>query len=686
MRVLLNGQHADALGPVGWRFTTGVYPNVQLFQMDAGEAKKLIDGGGEITLTIEDKSNVVTIKKLFVIGEAPSSAPMYRTVKVADLRWKWSRALIASKYNIRRRTGDKTLLNEGLIQLAQTVDDFYFHPGSLNGGTVKWKPREVVEDILRQLKRVGEFDSEVKSNTDSLEVNDLELDDQGPEALSVGLRHLPGTTLWVNKDGKVLVQSAIDLREEEVIKQTGPEIKDYGHAGLVSYRLTRPKKIIVYFTREQELRFDSVAEGSDAVANDDTRFMENVLVVTDPFVTIGGARVNYGSWVTFEEIFPYWNQTKAISGAFDFSHDFIQAAFFEDNLYNVHVPWGDDSPQPIPIGRIHAIKTHYRQTYQISRRWMNRLFKILPVRAAILDTTTGQRGRAQAFSDHCVRISARYISKDPNKQQLFKNVAGYASFLKDGNVSPALVQVLDDEVGIVRLDYQVDPYGEIKEIYPSQLINIPTANLADANPRGLGMRVGKFGNFPKLSANHRAAVVLTGVPAYPNDLGQFFPVTVTPDEVKDKVPGLKIDPADGPIWEVHVAPGRITARMAWSDADADNITRSFDLRGGAALQNAAFDVTNLTHLVVNYNDLKATARAVAAAIWSKMTDRYIGEKTVRTDPNVEIKGAIESIEYSTESDGKSITRITLPEELKEREPMALLPDGVRRTIFREVIP
>jgi len=692
MRCILGGVSCDAVGPNGWIFTTGPHPNVQSFEMDKDKAHRLLGGNPVVELVIEDGGQAKTIKNLYLIGEGPSSAPMFATVQAADLRWRWPRTHVKGAYNIRRRTGDKTLLVEAnsLVQLAQVVDDFQFAAWSLNRGK-KWRPREIIRDVFEKLQSGGPFPFTIEDDiTDELEVNEVDVDLPGPEAVAMVLNHLPGASLWVDAEGKVIVQSAIGLAEADVIRAAGPEIVGGGHVSQVSYRLTRPEKIVVYFTREQEIRFDSVLEGA-APASIDDRFCQNVVLVTDPQVLLTGVDgiVSQGSWATFDSIFDWWNFTKEIPKAHDVDHDFIQAAFFEDALYNVHVPWGSDEPQPVWMGRIGAIKRDYRQTYRINRSWMDRLHRILPIRAAILDQATGQRGRAQAYTDHCVRLATRNTEKSTTKQLLFKNVSGYSAELSNAEVSPAIVQVLDDQAGIFRLDYHVDPYGLSKEIYPSQMINVPTANVGDKRPRGLSIRVGMFGAFPKLAPDHRMAVVLTCIPAAPNSKAQFYPVTVTPEDVKGLVPGLVINPSLGPQWEIRVDPGVVTARIAWADGHAASaIERSLGVGGQnlnpiEAEQQAQQDAKLLDSLVVNRAHLVAVAQALAAQLWSLMTDRSIGSKTVR-NLDVRIRGSIESVSHTIEVDGRVLTTIALPEKLRERNIFALLPEGVRRVLLREV--
>lgn len=702
MKALLGGFHADALGPVGWSFITGARPFVQGFEMDAGEAGALINQGGKISLEIQDKK-VLRVDNLEIIGETVSSAPLFRTVLVADLRWRWSRKHVHARYNVRRRTGQKRLLNEGLIELAQVADIFKFGVFSLKGGNTKYQPREVLEDVLGKLQSTGGFGWRFDGDTDELEVNDLELAHPGDEAVEEAMRFLPGASVWVDKTGTVVVQSAVGLQESGVIQTSGPEIIGGGHVSKVSYKYTRPSKIRVYFVREQELRVDSRIEDSEIVEGDQ-REMDNVVLVTDPFITVAGESVNYGSWVRFEQAFPYWNDTKAIDGAFDISHDFIQKTFFEDNLFNVHVPWGGEDAQPIWMGRIQAIKQHYRQTYQINRRWMDRVYKVMDHRAALLDPTTVTRGRAQAFGGYCRKLSSRHIGTDPAKQFLWKSEgpdindptsARVPGELNGARVSPALVQVWDEQAGIVHLNFQLDRYGEYVQIYPSQMINLPSANVGDSHPKGVGMRVGRQGAFPQLIPDHQVAVVLTAVPGAPNDNSQLYMVEVEPKDVEDKVKGLEIDPSEGPVWELFADPGLIQARVAWIDAHAATIERSFgvgvaqpalgDQAGAlAAVEQAQQDKEILEQLVINLEDLTQWSQSVAATLWSRMSDRHIGSKTVRMDPSVGISGSIEEVTHRVDAQGSVVTEINLPEELRERDPFALLSPGTRRTILREV--
>ncbi|ANS05706.1 hypothetical protein [uncultured Mediterranean phage] len=692
-KVTLNGLHGDSRSSNGWTFTTGAQPSFGEFEMKAEEAAILLEGLTSL-VTLQVPGRGLTIQSLLVVGEGVSSAPMYRTVILADLRWFWSRKHILARYNIRRRTGTKTLEAEGgPKELAQVSTDFTFAPWSLKNKE-KWSPREVMEDLLNRLQAAGGFPFEIQTIREGLEVNDLDIDDNGNTAMQLALRHLTGMSLRVSKGGKVIVFDSINLSENSILNSTGPEIIGGGHVSFADLSRSRPSEIHVLFTREPEVRFDSVLEGAEVT--EDQRFLTNVVQITDPTLTISGRKRGRGSWVPIESVFTPWNASrltlKGQTVGKPLTHSRIQAAFFADKLLRIYVPLGKGEPQPIWVGRITAIKHNYWQTFQINRRWMDRFYTVLPIRTGILDQETGIRSRSWAYSDYCVRQSGRgMLEKAVGSQRMYANIFGYKANIGLAEPSPAIVQVYDNEAGILHLDYKVDPYGLVKQIFPAAVDNLPTANIGDKFPRGLDVKVGPFGLVPKLKANSRIAVVLTCIPAAPNSVGQLHRIIIKPDDVTDRLsPNATITPARGPKWEIRVHPGMITARMAWLDLYAKTIERMFGIGisddPSTRAEQDLLDEGVKELLTINHTDLVEVAKATAARLWSKLTDRNIGSKTVRLDPTVEPIGAISLVRHEVTTEGREHTFIQLAEELADRNVLAMLPEGLRKIILREVIP
>ena len=72
----------------------------------------------------------------------------------------------------------------------------------------------------------------------------------------------------------------------------------------------RPSAIDVYFTREDEVRFDyhePLTTGTADITNPD-RVLENVLQLPDPELLIGSKRYGQGSWVQINQaLLNAWN-------------------------------------------------------------------------------------------------------------------------------------------------------------------------------------------------------------------------------------------------------------------------------------------------------------------------------------------------------------------------------------------
>ncbi len=700
-QIELGGQHLDLVAPIRWGITTGFDPFQTVIETDADEAGKLLQGqflGKPLDMSWKDDGGKAhTFKQVYILGEAPCSTEHYRGLLLSDRRWKWPRVLVVGHYNIRRRTGDKRLEDAGQIipvEIQQAVDEYFFAPWSLKDGT-RWKTKEMITDVLKKLS-AGDDNFPFAITPDlpqEVPVNDLDINDYGPIALAKAFRHIPGADLYVDDTGGVVVMNTLDQREIPKIQEIGPRIYGLGNLGVRRFNFSgiRPKAVKVYYVREHELRFDSVAESGGTVAeNDETRSMDNVIQITDPTLSVEGLSLARGTWITFEK-FLTAVAADPPAGAPPLSHEQIQKGFFLDKLLVMYVDlMGGETPDPIWMGRVNSVKRSYRQDYRISRRWMDRILQIRPVRAAILDTTTGTRALAQAFTDYAVRYAIRAKRETEGLQSLWGNITGYSANLGDAScrVAPAIVKVLDEEVGIVRIEYQLDNFGRIREIFPSNLANIPTADFSRRElPTCINERL-KDGTVPKLTSGHRAAVVLTAIPGSPNSKGQLYCVQMEPKDVANLIPGGAVGPCNGPVWELFVGPGLLTARFAWVDGNEQLVERSFGIGAAAGVageEQAVKDAAALEGLLVNGEEVKEFARAMAAQLYAKMIDRPIGSKAVRFNPTVEPIGAIKAVIHQMSTRAEVMTSIEVRQELMELDSAGLLPDSVRRVINREVM-
>lgn len=684
--------------PVGWPIQSGTHPSTAIIELEAGLAAQIIESAGTPqTLTINDGNNTLDIRQLFALREVASTAPYLRAFLVSDRRWKWARAHVLGRYNIRRRTGQKRIRQEGdlPIEIAGVVDDFLYAPWSLNN-KIRWNAQDLMQDVLEKLKDTDPFPFTVPDIAGSRQVpiDNLEIDDSGPEAISRMLDYAVGYDIYVDYGGGVVIYDKLDGSERNIVTKgdsfaiVGSQIpRD------VTFKATRPSKIKVYFTREIEVRFDH-SSTSVTTTNEDHRLMDNVLPITDPKLVVSGNTLANGTWITFPEAITAFNNAPnpggepLAVGAPQITDLLIRENYLIPTIWNLYTPFGDSASNTIWMGRQSSIRNHYRQTFRIPRRWMDKFYHIEAVRAGIVDVTTGTRAVSQAFTNWCYKPSIRGFLLDLNKQFLGMNVDGYPGSpdtpLSAGKTSPCAVQIIDDHAGIIHLDYRVDMYGMVTEAIPSKVDNIPTANVSDiTKPLTWGTKSQNGGFLPTLSSAGGVALVITAIPSAPNNKNQLHFEEVTPADVEGL--GVPVGPSDGPVWEIRVGGAELTAQFVWSDSEKAAIEQAFGVNVADGVKGEE-NKKLLLLLLKNEAEVKDFAKAKAAALWSMMKDRYMGSKSVRLDPSIRPTGSIGGVSHTLGTDGAAITTYEMSDEIVPLNAFALLPPNSRRVILREIVP
>lgn len=692
IEVTLGGIPLDSFGTIRWRISAGVEPVQEVYEVLKETADKLLALKDEPqTLKFEVPGRQpVTFQGVWILSAAPGSRPDTMGILVSDLRWRFSRKLIKRHFNIRRRTGARRRLGpEGTpIQVAPVTDDIDFQAWSLmkpdgtpaggasgSTGLVRWTPKAAIENVLKELAD-GEgnaFDYSINEGaiTAELSFEMVELADQGPEALSRLLSYIPSTDLYVDKDGRVVLFSRLDGSETAEITNRIPYVEG-AIPKFINFEQVRPKEVHVYFTPEIEVRFDA-----SGTTTEDGRFLTNVLPLPDPNTEMRGQNFVQGTWFPFSQtLYNAWNATVAARIPMD--ETVINALWWAGKLQQLYARFGEIQPLELWAQRVAAIHNHYRQTYQINRRWMDRMHSIRNYRVGILDPENGTRAPAQAFTDYCIRADDLTV-RVQNVGNLGMNIFGYNALLKDAKAAPVEIQLLDTDIGIVHLNYVSDPWGISAELIPSAVDNIPTADISNLS-RPLWWHGAKISGgspaMPQLHSTHQVAVVLTAAPAAPNDKRQMYKRVVTLAEVQN-VPGVGLGAAKGPPMEVWVGP-LITARFMWSDAYAPQIEAAFGVGG--------LEEANLEPLLVNGDDVEAVAKAFAADVYSRFTNRWQGGMSMMLDEHVNPAGNLLEVSHAIEASGLPHTSFTLPAERVRLDPWGHLPASTRRIVMREVQP
>jgi hypothetical protein len=291
---------------------------------------------------------------------------------------------------------------------------------------------------------------------------------------------------------------------------------------------------------------------------------------------------------------------------------------------------------------------------------------VRPVRAALVNVERGTRAPAEAYCDYTRRPSAWGLARAGaiNPSQGWA-VRGYADRLEDGHVAPAKVTVLDPVNGVFRVEPALDPWGLADAIipgYPAKGFVPSQAGESDANRTGDDAYLLWSGG--SLDPNFELAVVLTAVPAAPNDTRRFHSVEIGSTDV-----GMI---GYGPPVTVRVYPGVMTARFAWSD-DAESRDAIIGSLMGTAERPAA--------LLVNREDVEGVARATALRVADMFLPRLAGAATVDLDPEMRPTGAMGSVTHALVG-GATITRglatgVRVPSDILRYAPASL-----RRVLLR----
>lgn len=694
------------VGTVAWSLSVGCQPHTGTFMCHASAAATLrskIGVESPVTLVIApDGRPKLEVKRLFVVGEAPAPEPYLAAFYVADCRVLWKRDWIYRHFNVLRRTGDRRLIGGIPTQIDQGIDSFKYADWSLDGpgGTSpkRFTARTALQSILTRVTR-GDFN--LAGEIPDVAVQGAEHDDSGDNALRRILAHIGGWDVVVDYDGTTIAFDANDVRDAGAIiagKSREPAIDGSEIPARSSLRTIRPSTIRVLFNREVEIRVNSVAEDDSVTRGANDFDMENVLPVPDDRLTISeGGRsrvVTRGTWIPVRVALAAWNSSLA-TGSPHISFAMLRRYYLSASaLEFLYCGLGSPRPDANWNARIACLREHWRKTYQISNKVMRHTKGLRAIRLGVFDPVSGVHAPAGVFMDYAMHPSWKGRLNDAGNQNAMMNVHGYptAGASLDGTgarQAPAVVNILDQDLGIVHLEFRRDTFGLYDNFIPGLIVDENGAEQSvtldtskwKTNPIGLDCGVKGTNNFVFLSSSHRVALVLTAIPASPNDETQLHDVVVKAADVGSLV---KWDvTGTGPEWFVRIGAGLQTARILWVENRETTYEKLFGMSGTGISGD-----TLPKDMVVNGETLKEAAKAKAAALLSSLVDHYAGTKTTHWDPAAATipRGNIDVVTHTLRADGVLLTSIQANPTLAGRDMLAYMPDSVRTQVFRILPP
>lgn len=723
--VKLGGITLAGNSTITWRLQVGVAPYSTTFSVHRTHWQRLRQKmGQDIDLEITDGRGVkTTFRRVAILHEVPSDSPNRISFLVADCRWRWQYKLVARDYNVSKKTGTRFVPagQTGPIEIQVTADEFAYRAYSLKGGNRRWTAEDAIKDVLLLLEgdaskfRIGSWPvRESVSGNAQFSMQNVVLRDNGDAAVSRLLSYVPGAELYVAPDGVITVFDGADLEATKSFHQSlPPNTWDGDRARIIERKKIRPREIVVHYQREVECLFEfQDAYSGTTTGLDRTRpYLENVLPTVDPSTTLtirnpetGESKtvdVRQGTWVPVAQWLEAMDADRP-TGSMPWTFDTIAAHWFKGDLEAVLGARVDTSETANVQWRVQALRQHFRQTFRISPRIVERCRDLLDVRVALLDPVTGARAPAHVWGQCCIVPSGKYRimpRRDGQPSGLFRNVDNYPAAgdtVKEKPPSAAEVSWVDEDQGIFRVDYLTSFAGTDAQILPCHLVSgngalaVPSGNLEDQDqePMGGGMRIEGGTNGIFLDPSMRMAVMLTIVPAAPNNRWQFHRIRVEGSDVEEVFQReFGIADGDGPPLHLWIPPGETTARFAWDDDQFASDTIG-DLLGLSSADPTAAGIDSEDELpgfvcVNDENELRPHAKSVAAEMLAAYADSLMGRVTTRPIENLRLVGnmAGTSLQVSAYPSAKVTAIHDFPGSQRPVSRFSVLPQSARELIL-----
>jgi hypothetical protein len=688
-----------ALETVSWRFTQGVRPQQRVFQVTKARANAILEAappGREVELRIEGGGRKPLVAKaLSVLGVVPGNHPDRVGILVTDRRYWWDRKIVVRRYNVRRRSGEFRLV-DGNLERINALPDVTFAKYSLKDELHAWTAKDIVDDVLKEVTE-GRYSLGKVDFASALDVDGLELQDDGQSAVKRVLDYIPSLTVYLNQDGIAVLTLTTGGEEGPALADAPPPYQGPHLTIEVDTQRARPSSVEVFFQPEDEVRFDFLEGIASTSSSKEPRLCTNVIPLPDRKLVIAGKTVVQGTWVEINQaLLDAWNNDKdnpavaAISGKQialpQITFALIQKLWLSPGGY--HLFYEIAGGNSVWARRWNAIMRHYRQTFQIPRRWRDRLRSARAERVAIIDPVNARRAPADVFADHCVIPSVKrvaFLAGDTSKKlatnhKAWDDLADSKRLLTAAHLAEtALLVPIDEEQMVYHVNFQPDQEGNTLTIVPSILAakaDGAATDIPEADPRVAQALF--LLHLAQLSPNHRFTTVLTVASASPQGLGSLHKVVVSPTDAKKMLPSAiarKIGACKGPKYQLFVGANVATARYAWKDEAASEIELSI-LEGKPRSPSRLLDPEHVGNV----------AKSMAAIIYALFADRLEGEHVSAIDPDIMPVGRIASVVHDLGRGGALTTRADMPPTVKALDWRALLPESTRRFLFGKVQP
>jgi hypothetical protein len=359
---------------------------------------------------------------------------------------------------------------------------------------------------------------------------------------------------------------------------------------------------------------------------------------------------------------------------------------------------------------VQVLREHFRQTFQISRRYMERLRYVKAVRVALLDPVTGQRMPSSIWGEMTVAATMKgtmmHSRKDEKRSAMYYQIDSYPDE-EERTVKkppgPQKLTFLDRDAGIFRVTASGGTYGTYNTVIPGFTVNsqgnknVAIMDLGQQDDphitHGAGMRIQTGTNEFLLNERYKFLAMITIVPGSPNNKNRCHKERVGIDEVRKMFENrVKIEEGEGPPIDIFIPAGEMTARYAWSVDDQakksiitmlgldDDDPTTGGLEGDEARRPPGLVWVN------EQREIWAHSRGVAAEAYSAYISAIQGRVTTRVpDGNSKFSLTGNMSGASISVDGHPSAKVKVTSEFAGRltpvSRLALMPESARKVVL-----
>lgn len=754
-RVTLADEPLTNLQNIKWGLSEGTSPMKGTVFVTIDQAKRILATARQkaksknpfVALKFEaDTSNgrkVVTYSNIYITGYSPSDYEPLNFVQLhmVDNRFFWTRGSIDARFNIRTEVGDLESVKKVFINSLGTVPPETYRTVSyrsyslyppIRSGTdptpisqTYWKLSEIVKEILSgdhpQSFKKQFPDADIQINlgdlisTDSQRFEEIHVRGNHKQALDTILDLVPHIGIYVDYNGVVKFYNKTSGNESELIQQLNAPFTSNTVPRYVRNDLICPKRIIVQFDSDVEIRFNYEDKGQVGGTSTpdglESRSLVNVMPVPDIALDVS-TKMADGSTNTIRayqgQFLPFDDVLRALQtryGSALMSHTDIMNTYLTPSFIN-NIAWRIKAVAAnAPADKIaQELKASWRRKFRINGNWQAKMINIRDRRVTVFDPTTGTSAPSPIYQDYAVWYTDKavlsFVNSGGTGFNMYQNVETWSStntnyIIENRGDAPAIgnagnsasvVQVpyfklalSDPENGIFEVNLQAfDPSGFIKAIYPSKITNAPTWNYSDPT-KPFYVDEKRNGVYTFLDPNHYMATIISASPA-PNVASVFYQEVIEPkDLLANSVSLSKLVNPVGPDMYIKIPPtNNQMIRIKWTDDQSSNIERLF----GIGFTQPVFP-DELKDNIVNREQIKELAVAVATSIYAKYVDRFKGSKTSEL-AQIELGGSIDNIYQQISVEGEPSTTIMIQEDLITPSAENMLSPATKAFIYKQV--